>query len=167
MSLPRFYGTYRFHIDDKTRIQVPSLFRKLMLTDDPRMLVMTKGPDKCIYAFPQDNWEYYMDQMLELDIPDKELLKLTRSVLAPAINCSIDSQWRVKLPGDLITYAALEDEIEIVGQIDKIEIWNPEIRQAYLSTEEMKYDDLVLPLFMGKMRRQKAQPPTSDTDSDA
>lgn len=115
------------------------------------MLVMTRGPDSCIYAFPLPAWLYYMDQMLDLEIPTDERLKLMRGVLSRATNCSIDNQWRVKLPPDLVSYAKLDREAEIVGFHDRLEIWNPNIHSSYQEDESFDYDKVINNLFIDKM----------------
>ena len=115
------------------------------------MLVMTRGPNSCIYAFPPAIWDYYMDQMLDLDMADEDRLELMRAVLSPATNCMIDSQWRVKLPEELTQHAELDREVEIVGLIDRLEIWNPEARIKYQEQRKADYTKTSMPLFIGKM----------------
>jgi len=102
-----------------------------MSEDEPRMLVMTQGHNGCIYAFPPPIWKDYMDRMMELDMDDEDRLDLMREVLSQTSNSLIDAQWRVKLPEDLAHYAKIDREVEITGLMDRIELWNPEVRKEY------------------------------------
>jgi len=122
-----------------------------MPEQQPRMAVMTRGNDNCIYLFTPQAWDYYMDRLLDLDLPDAERLSLMREVLAPAANCMIDNQWRVKLPEELAGYAQLDRKLEIVGQIDRLEIWNPELRRQYRDKVNADYNKISIPLFVGMM----------------
>ncbi len=168
--LLNLYGTYTFNRDEKGRIQTPAFFYEMMFPNrsDKTNLVMTKGPDGCVYAFTLKSWNYYVDQLRNLEMSDSERLALIRGVLSPAGNCKVDSQRRVRVPDDLAEYAQIKKEVEIVGFIDRLEIWSPEIRKLYLKElkeEQFDYDSSCKSLFIGMMPR-SANPVESDGDTD-
>jgi len=120
------------------------------------MLVLTEGPDRCIYAFPPHDWQFYMEQMLTLDdISDEDHTDMIREVLAPATNCNVDSQWRVKLPPELAEYAMIDKEVRIVGHIDRFEIWNPDVYDKYMAKEKPDKSKTIKRVFRPKIRKYK------------
>ena len=112
---------------------------------------MTQGPDGCIYVFHPRVWEQYMRKLRQKKLPPPEKLMVMRTVLAPATNCTVDSQWRIKPPDELVQYAGLDREIEVVGQIDRFEIWNPQRRAANLARQPVDYSSVAADLFVGEM----------------
>ncbi len=118
------------------------------------MLVLTEGPDRCIYAFPPQDWAYYMEQMLTLDdMSDEDHTNMIREVLAPATNCNVDNQWRVKLPSELVEYAMIDKEVRIVGYIDRFEIWNPDTYDRYMAKEKPDKSKTIKRVFRPKIRK--------------
>ena len=97
-----------------------------------------------------------MEKMLTLeDIPDEEHTDVIREVLAPATNCSIDNQWRVKIPAELAEYAKLDKDIRIVGHIDRFEIWNPKIHDQYMAKEKADKSKMIKQVFRPTLRKNK------------
>jgi MraZ protein len=46
-----------------------------------------------------------------------------------------DSQGRVVLPANLLEIAGIEKDVVIIGMIDEIEIWDPDILKRYEENE--------------------------------
>ena len=148
ISISSFYGEFKFNRDSKGRIQLPAEFRELMsFGDNPRMLVMTKGPDDCIYVFMPKDFEKYTAKFSEMQIGKKDKNRLKRIMASSTVNCKIDGQWRMKLPEKLVRHAAIEKEVKIVGLLDKIELWNPTRYEAYIKSGDFDYDTFSTDLF--------------------
>ncbi|NQT33750.1 hypothetical protein HQ587_01065 [bacterium] len=148
-------------------MQIPSQFRRLMTIrmseDEPRMLVMTEGPDGCVMVLTPVDWGNYMEDMLKLDdMDDDEHLDLMREVLSVATNVTVDSQWRVKLPTELAAFARLDKQVEIHGHMDRIEIWDTEVRKEYMSKKTFDKNKIVKRLYRPKLRKQSD--PNEQTD---
>ena len=126
---------------------------------------MTQGPDGCIMAFAPSDWGWYMDEMLEIDdMEDEEHLDMMREVLSPATNVSVDSQWRLKIPEKLAEYAKLDRDVEIVGHIDRIEIWSSEVRQEYMSVKKSDNSKVIKRVFRPKPKRSRIPEVNTDTE---
>jgi len=92
-----------------------------------------------------------MRKLRQKKLPPVEKLVVMRTVLAPATNCTVDAQWRVKPPDELVSYAGLDRDIEVVGQIDRFEIWNPQRRAQVLARQPVDYSTIAAELFVGEM----------------
>jgi MraZ protein len=51
----------------------------------------------------------------------------------------VDKQGRINIPAELIDYAKLKKEVAVLGTGKKIEIWNPEELDKFLSQAEAQY----------------------------
>lgn len=116
-----FMGEYIHTIDTKGRIIMPSKFRE-DLGDD---FVITLGLDGCLFAYPNEEWMSFVNQLKTLP-GTKEARQLQRYFMAGAANCEVDKQGRVLIPSKLRETAALEKDIVFVGVLSKIEIWSKE-----------------------------------------
>ncbi|MCI9420183.1 MAG: division/cell wall cluster transcriptional repressor MraZ [Eubacterium sp.] len=114
-----FMGTYDHSIDTKGRVIVPAKFREA-LGDS---FVVTLGLDGCLFVYPNDEWEDFVNQLKELP-GSKEARKLQRYFMAGAAPCDVDKQGRVLIPSNLREKAGLEKDIVFVGVMSKIEIWS-------------------------------------------
>jgi MraZ protein len=125
-----------------------------MSDDAHRALVLTEGPDNCINAFPPEDWQYYMEKMVTLeDMTDEDHTDMIREVLAPATNCAVDNQWRVKIPPELAKYAKLDKDVRIVGHIDRFEIWNPQMYERYMVKEKPDKSNTIKRVFRPMLRK--------------
>ena len=100
-----FLGTYEPKLDDKGRVILPARFRE----DMEGGIVLTRGQEHCIYAFPAQEFE-------QMTVPDK--------------------QGRITLPPDLRKYAGLDRELTVIGAGSRAEIWNSQAWNDYLSVQE-------------------------------
>ena len=114
-----FMGTYDHSIDTKGRVIVPAKFREA-LGDS---FVVTLGLDGCLFVYPNDEWEDFVNQLKELP-GSKAARKLQRYFMAGAAPCDVDKQGRVLIPSNLREKAGLEKDIVFVGVMSKIEIWS-------------------------------------------
>jgi len=149
-----FKGKSVFNLDSKWRIQVPSNFRAQMtFGDDPKSLVMTKGPNSCIYIFMPETFEEYRQKIRVLEIDKKKKNRQMRKLAAAIESCNIDANWRVRLPDILMEYAQIDKEVLIMGMFDKIELWNPVNFNEYLDQDDTDvdsydFDDFATDIFV-------------------
>jgi MraZ protein len=137
-----FKGKSVFNLDSKGRIQIPSNFRAQMSFDDDdhKPLVMTKGPNSCIYIFMQDVFDKYKQKIDDLQVDKKKKLRQLRKLADAIESCNIDANWRVRLPDVLLEYAQIDKEVLIMGMFDKIELWNPDKFNEYLDQDDKDVD---------------------------
>jgi MraZ protein len=116
-----FMGTYEHGLDAKGRVIVPAKLRENL----GESFVVTLGLDGCLFAYPMEQWEGFINQLKELP-GTKEARKLQRYFLAGAATCELDKQGRVLIPANLREKAGLTKDIVFVGVLQKIEIWSKE-----------------------------------------
>ena len=118
-------STYHHTLDSKGRVIVPAKLRA-ELGDS---FVVTLGVDKCLYGFPEEEWEKYTEELKKL--PGKKAARdLVRHLFSGASSCDIDKQGRVLLPANAREYASMKKDVVFVGMMNKIEIWSKEEWEA-------------------------------------
>ena len=65
------------------------------------ILVITLGFDRCIYAYPKDEWQYYEELFRKKDQFNGKDRFFLRSLLMWAEEVKLDAQGRITLPKDL------------------------------------------------------------------
>src|SRR3954451_16080817 len=115
-------GEYEHTIDDKNRLTLPAKFRQAF----DKGLVLTRGIERCLVAYPRDEWASTVESRLsELDPLSKEGRLMQRYFFSGAAEAEVDKQGRVMVPSPLGDYAGLGQEVVVAGIRDHLEIWDP------------------------------------------
>lgn len=132
-----FLGEYTHTIDAKGRLTLPAKFRAHFQSG----LVITRGIDKCLFAFPLSEWETLSQKVSDLPLTDAAARQFRRLLFSGASDEIPDKQGRILLPSYLREYATLDGEVVVAGLNTHVEIWKPEIwREARQSFEEDALD---------------------------
>jgi MraZ protein len=116
-----FLGEYEHTLDDKNRLTLPARFREAFADGG----VVTRGMDGCLYAFPKDGWDRFVDVRLAgLDPFSREARQLQRFLFAGAADADPDKQGRIAIPPVLLKHAKLDREVVVAGVRDHVEIWD-------------------------------------------
>lgn len=121
-----FIGEYRYSIDSKGRINVPSKFRQSLSPDSDETFVMTRGLDECVWVYPLEEWERIEDSLRGLTFLKQKERTFIRNIVRWATPTKYDKQGRIMIPAPLIEMAGLDDQVVIIGMLNKIEVWNPD-----------------------------------------
>ena len=127
-----FLGTYEPKLDDKGRVILPARFRE----DMEGGIVLTRGQEHCIYAFPAQEFEQMTVELRRAPLSSKQARDYVRVLLSGADKEVPDKQGRITLPPDLRKYAGLDRELTVIGAGSRAEIWNSQAWNDYLSVQE-------------------------------
>lgn len=113
-------GEHEHALDDKNRLTLPAKLRAAF--EDG--VVITRGLDGCLFAYPRTEWERLAERLCGLDplAPDARVLQ--RHFFAGAAQGELDRQGRLVLPTPLIEHAGLGREVTVAGVYDHLEIWD-------------------------------------------
>jgi MraZ protein len=132
-----FLGTHSPRLDEKGRLILPAKFRD-ELSDG---LVLTKGQERCIYVFSQQEFEKVHEQMREAPISSRQARDYIRVFLSGASDEVPDKQGRVTIPPALRTYAGLDRELAVIGAGSRAEIWDATAWSDYLEEKETAFSE--------------------------
>jgi MraZ protein len=130
-----FLGTYAPKLDDKGRIILPAKFRDELSTG----IVMTRGQENCLYVFTTREFEELHDKIRQAPITSKQGRDFLRVFLSGASAETPDKQNRVTIPANLRAYAGLDRELTVIGAGSRVEIWDSEAWDTYLTEQETSF----------------------------
>jgi len=122
-----FIGEFRYSVDSKGRINIPSKFRQALSPDSDDTFVLTRGLDPCLWIYPLEEWERIEDNLRSLTFLRSKERDFIRQIVRWATPTKYDKQGRVMIPAPLIQIANLEEQAVIIGMLNKIEVWSPQV----------------------------------------
>ena len=114
-----FMGQYSHSIDEKGRLIIPAKLREGL----GMHFVVTKGFDRCLYLYPESEWERIAEQFRSIP-SKKEARQLERTFIGSARELEVDKKGRALVPQDLREFAGIEKDVVLVGILNKVEIWS-------------------------------------------
>ncbi|MGH3344199.1 MAG: division/cell wall cluster transcriptional repressor MraZ [Carbonactinosporaceae bacterium] len=133
-----FLGTHFPRLDDKGRLILPAKFRDELAEG----LVITKGQERCLYAWPMAEFARITEQMRAAPVTSKAARDYLRVFFAGASDEVPDKQGRVTIPASLRGYAGLSRECVVIGANTRVEIWDAAAWERYLGEQEQAFADL-------------------------
>lgn len=123
--MPAFSGKYYYTLDPKGRVIIPAPFREIISANYNSKIYVTNDIfDKCLHLYPQEEWIKIEEKVRGLPKADEHVKIYTRRVISSAQEVELDKQGRVLIPASHREDAGLRAEIVIVGQIEKIDLWD-------------------------------------------
>jgi MraZ protein len=118
-----FVGQYEHQMDLKGRVSLPSAFRREV--DGDRFVLLQWEPHY-LTLFPQEKWDEVQGRLLEFRRSDASAWNRVRMIISNAVEVSPDKQGRILVPSTLQTAAGLSGGVLLSGNLDRVELWNPE-----------------------------------------
>ena len=127
LSNNTFTGEYSYSLDSKGRINIPAKFRQSLSSDNNNIFIATRGQDPCIWIYPLIEWKKIELELRKLSSVSGIHRTFVRQIARSATPSTCDKQGRIILNPSLLSYASIEKKSLIIGMINKIEVWNPNI----------------------------------------
>lgn len=140
-----FLGTYEPKLDDKGRVILPARFREQLVGG----VVITRGQDRCLYAFPSAQFQSMFDEMRRAPLSSKQARDYVRVLLSGASDESLDRQGRITIPPALRAYAGLQRDLAVIGAGTRVEIWEATSWATYLAAQEQVFSDTAKEIIPG------------------
>ncbi|MDZ4712475.1 MAG: division/cell wall cluster transcriptional repressor MraZ [bacterium] len=137
-----FQGHSLCNLDSKSRIILPAKFRKYIKPEADNKVVLTRGMDECLLVYPLDEWEKVKTGLTRYNQFNTDQRFFIRQFLNFVNECELDSQNRILIPPQLLDFAKLKKEVVVLGLLDKMEIWDPEIKDSYDKSMSKSYEEI-------------------------
>ena len=142
MAVNDLSGEFRFSLDAKKRVNIPSGIRKMLPPESEGTLVFTRGFEGCVYVYSNDEWRRLTQKLSALDSFNVKVRDFIRLFVGPAYKTTMDSQGRVLLPDNILDMAQIEKDILLLGSLNKWEMWNPAIYRDYMRQNNPSMENL-------------------------
>jgi MraZ protein len=137
-----FYGEYEHSIDRKGRLIIPSRFREVMKEHYVERFVVTRGLDRCLFLFPEDEWRAQESRFRQLSFTKGEARQFNRFYFSGASELTCDKQGRVLIPPYLKDFAGIKRDVMLVGVSNRVEIWNREEWRKFYDQFKESYEEI-------------------------
>jgi MraZ protein len=109
--------------------------------------VITKGQERCLYVFTQEEFARITEEMRNSETPAPRAN--SRVFFASASDELPDKQGRITVPPALRTYAGLQRDCVVIGANTRLEIWDAQAWETYLAAQEDSYAEAAEEVFPG------------------
>ena len=142
-----FYGEYEHALDKKGRIIIPSKFREIAKSHYVERFFITRGLDKCLFMFAEEEWKNQELKFKNLSFTKKESRSFNRLFFSGTAEIELDGQGRILVPKYLKDYAGVKKDVVIIGVSNRIEIWSREIWGDFYKSQQGSFEDIAEKLF--------------------
>lgn len=121
-----FLGKYYYALDPKGRIIIPASLRDIIFKkyNNSKLYITNAAFDKCLHVYPLEEWNRLEEKIRSMPKMEEAVKYFIRRVIASALECDLDKQGRILIPYEHRQDAGINSEVVIVGQLEKIEIWD-------------------------------------------
>jgi len=131
-------GEHDHSLDDKNRLTLPSKLRAAF--EDG--VVVTRGLDGCLYAYPREGWAQLAERIQTLDPLAEDSRRMRRHFFSGAAAGELDKQGRLVIPSALLESAGISREVTVAGVYDHLEIWDRAAWRTQLHEVEGSAEDV-------------------------
>ena len=137
-----FYGEYEHTLDRKGRLIIPSKFREVAQAHYVEKFFVTRGLDKCLFFFTEEEWKLQEAKFKSLSFTKPEARKFNRLYFSGACELTVDKQGRVLIPKYLKDFAGIKQNVVVIGVSNRIEIWAKEKWKEFYEGNKDSFEDI-------------------------
>jgi transcriptional regulator MraZ len=134
-------GTAPARIDDKGRLKIPNTFRSPVQQQHGREVFVTSLTGDCVRIYPMPVWLDIEERLARLPSTLPARVRFLDRVNYFGQVAEIDVQGRVLIHGRLRDSAEMAGEVDVVGKINYLEVWNHERLDARIKSEPFSDED--------------------------
>ncbi|MBA3891308.1 MAG: division/cell wall cluster transcriptional repressor MraZ [Gemmatimonadaceae bacterium] len=136
-----FRGNHTAKIDDKGRLKIPSPFRSLIEAQHGSELFVTSLTGDDVRVYPMPIWAALEERLGRMPSTHPARLRFFDRVNYFGQAAEIDAQGRVVIPARLRESAGMSGEVDVLGQYDRLDVWNHDRFVAKLHRDPYTDDD--------------------------
>jgi MraZ protein len=134
-------GSYPAKIDDKGRLKLPNAFKALVEEQHGAALYLTSLNGDSARIYPMPIWLGVEQRLARMPSTHPARMKFLDRVNYFGQIGEFDAQGRVLIHGRLREAAGMTAEVDVLGQVDYLEVWNHDRFLAKLQREPFTDDD--------------------------
>jgi len=134
-------GNYAAKIDDKGRLKIPNAFRALVEKTHGAELFVTSLTGESVRIYPMPVWLALEERLARAPSTHPSRVKFLSRVNYFGQAAEIDAQGRVVIHPRLRESAGMSGDVDVLGEVERLEVWNHERLVAKLQAEPFTDDD--------------------------
>jgi MraZ protein len=134
-------GNHAAKIDDKGRLKIPNAFRALIEKAHGSELFVTSLTGESVRLYPMPVWLALEERLSRAPSTHPARSRFLDRVNYFGQTGDIDSQGRVLIHPRLRESAGMAGEVDVLGTVDRLEIWNHERLVAKMQNDPFTDED--------------------------
>jgi len=134
-------GNSPARIDDKGRLKVPNTFRSLLEGKYGRELFLTSVSGEFVRVYPMPVWLEIEQRLGEMPSTHPSKLRFLDRVNYFGQAAELDAQGRVLIPVRLRDAATMTGDVDVLGQVTYLDVWNHDRFLTKMQREPYTDDD--------------------------
>jgi MraZ protein len=136
-----FRGNAPARIDDKGRLKVPNSFRSLLEGKYGQALFLTSLTGEFVRIYPMPVWLEIEEKLAAMPSSHPARVRFLDRVNYFGQMGELDSQGRVLIPPRLRESATMTGEVDVLGQVNCLDVWNHDRFVTRLQRDPYTDDD--------------------------
>ena len=136
-----FRGHEVTRIDDKGRLKVPNVFRSHLESKYGREVFLTSLDGQYVRVYPMPVWMELEEKLGKMPSTHPSRLRYLDRVNFYGQVAELDAQGRVLIPVRLRETATMSGDVDVLGQLSYLDVWNHERFLTKLQREPYTDDD--------------------------
>ncbi len=132
-----FASEFMHSLDPKKRLTIPAVWRA-QVGDPQSLFVLPDFHEKCLNVYPAAEMALKLEKMRRHSMADSKAMEFARRLGAASDLVSWDSQGRIRIKDKLLDFAGISGKVQMVGAMDKFQLWNPELRDDFDDIDQSK-----------------------------
>jgi transcriptional regulator MraZ len=134
-------GSTSARIDDKGRLKVPNAFRRLVEQTHGRELFLTSLTGEYVRIYPMPVWLEIEAKLAAMPTTHPSRQRFLDRINYFGSDGELDSQGRVIIPPRLREAATMNGDVDVLGQVNYLEVWNHDRLIAKMQRDPFTDDD--------------------------
>jgi len=134
-------GSTSARIDDKGRLKVPNAFRRLVEEKHGRGVFLTSLTGDYVRIYPMPVWLELEERIAAMPSTHPAKLRFLDRVNYYGSDPELDSQGRVIIPSRLREAATMNGDVDVLGQVNYLDVWNHDRFVAKMQRDPFTDDD--------------------------
>ena len=136
-----FRGNAPARIDDKGRLKVPNAFKSLLESKYGRDLFLSSLSGEYVRIYPMPVWLEIEEKLTRMPSTHPSRLRFLDRVNYFGQAAELDAQGRVLIPLRLREAATMNGDVDVLGQVNFLDVWNHERLTTKMQREPFTDDD--------------------------
>jgi MraZ protein len=134
-------GSYPAKIDDRGRLKLPNAFKALVEDQHGTGVYVTSVTGESVRVYPMPVWLAVEQRLARMPSTHPARTKFLDRVNYYGQLGEFDAQGRLGIPSRLRDAAGMVGDVDVLGQVEFLEVWNHERLLAKLQREPFTDDD--------------------------
>ena len=134
-------GSYPAKIDDKGRLKLPAAFKALVEEQHGAAMYLTSLSGESVRLYPMPVWLAIEERLTAMPSTHPARLKFLDRVSYYGQTAEFDGQGRLLIPARLRDAAGITGDVDVLGQVQYLEVWNHDRFVTKLQREPFTDDD--------------------------